>query len=687
MKPYQKIWGPVLFLVFFCCACATKPDFSDNPSGIRWDISTTAAELGGDDPVEPFNRSMFEVNHFLMQWLVRPVSWVYCSVLPKEVIQRIDNVSDNLAFPGRMVSCLFQAKWKGAGISFSRFMINSTVGIAGIFDPADYYFGLKRRHENMGHAFAFWGIGPGCILILPFSSAVNVRDQIGSFFDSVLDLKIILPYAGSISGVNRTMNSYDSFHALVESAADPYEQFKLAMLLMRYPQLNDYMFPMEESGQDSRFQFPSLIPGENDQIIRTGFYYKPEHPLVDTLRSTVFSMQRTESPWWTGTSIWNKDFYNLGQVREITDQSEPEGTMPRQYQFWNEPRKENGVRRKNELVLIIPGVGTHYTGKMLRALAELYSDAGYAVAVTSNTMNWTFATTAETAFPGYIPEDVRHIRRHLRLILDDLSENLKFSPERIILAGYSLGALQTLHIAAEEEKEETLGISRYIAINPPADLLYAVTQFEKLGTVTESWTKEEYFRNLGGAVVNYLPVAQKKHPFQPVPDSDEPDHLQPDYNIRVTPDQAAAMIALSFRMVLRELMLSNARNGFLPEHSFRYSWGNRNNLYKTIDAIGVMEYVNEFVRKKHPDLTLEELGYRCSLYSIEPFLQSSSKIRVLHNLDDILISQKDADFLSETLGNRLFWFDHGAHLGNLYLKEYHKLLLELSGNGNENPEE
>ena len=229
----------LMSFVLILTGCATRPDFTDDSSGIKWTVSATEEALVGDDPIEPFNRSMFAVNHFCMRWIVRPISWIYCSILPKEVIVRIDNVSDNLAFPGRMVSCLCQAKWKGAGISLSRFLINTTIGIVGIFDPADHFWGLRRRHENMGHAFASWGIGPGCVLILPFSGATNVRDQIGSVFDSALDLKIIIPYAGSISGVNRVMNSYDSFDSLVEAAADPYEQFKLAMAVMRYPQLQE----------------------------------------------------------------------------------------------------------------------------------------------------------------------------------------------------------------------------------------------------------------------------------------------------------------------------------------------------------------------------------------------------------------------------------------------------------------
>lgn len=667
----------LLLCVIFLTGCATRPDFTDDTSGVKWNISSTEEALVGEDPIEPFNRSMFAVNHFGMRWIVRPISWVYCSILPKEVILRINNISDNLAFPGRMISCLCQAKWEGAGIALGRFLINSTVGIVGIFDPADHFLGWKKRHENMGHAFASWGLGPGCVLILPFSGATNVRDQVGFLFDSLLDLKLVIPYAGSVAGANRTISAYDPFNALVESAADPYEQFKLAMSLLRYPQLNDFKFKATEADPD--FEKKINIPGKGSEIIRTAAIFKAQNPLVDTLRVNIFSMQRTDSKWWTNTSLWNRDFQNLGDVRTIKDPLEPEEAEPRYYQFWNEPQKEGGIKRKNELVIIIPGVGTHYTGKMLRAFAELYSNAGYAVVATTNTMNWSFATTKETAFPGYVPEDVKHIRRHLRLILDDLEKNKQFKPERIMIAGYSLGALQTLHLAKMESGHNTLGASRYIAINPPVDLLYAMEQFERLGNVTKKWTKKEYFQNLGHAIVNYLAVAMNNHPHQKEDgktDTEVPgDYI---YQMNINPEQAAGLISIAFRMLLRELMLSNARNGFLlPE--YQYQWGRRRELYKKIDSLSGIDYVRIFIQSRYPGLTMDQLRYNSGLRVLEKFLRESPDIVVFHNLDDPLISQADADFLSNTLGKKLYWFDHGAHLGNLYLKGYHHKLLFETG--------
>ena len=93
----------LLLSAFLLSGCATRPDFStESPTdtaGKPWTLSMAEQELGGDDPIEPFNRSMFCVNDVFMQYLVWPISWVYGSILPEQVIRRIDMASDNLAFP------------------------------------------------------------------------------------------------------------------------------------------------------------------------------------------------------------------------------------------------------------------------------------------------------------------------------------------------------------------------------------------------------------------------------------------------------------------------------------------------------------------------------------------------------------------------------------------------------------
>ena len=116
--------------------------------GDKLTMADVTEELGGDDPIEPFNRSMFAVNDVLMQYLVCPISWVYGSILPEQVIRRIDMASDNLAFPGRMVSCFLQAKWKYGGTEFTYDASGRRLGkkkdgtVITLVEPTDY----KTRH-------------------------------------------------------------------------------------------------------------------------------------------------------------------------------------------------------------------------------------------------------------------------------------------------------------------------------------------------------------------------------------------------------------------------------------------------------------------------------------------------------------------------------------------------------------
>lgn len=669
-------------LLLLLGACATKPDYSTpcqaDFSGNAWTLSDAEEQLGGDDPIEGFNRSMFCVNDVFMQYLVWPVSWVYGSILPEQVIRRIDMASDNLAFPGRMVSCLLQAKFKHGGTEFLRFLTNSTIGIAGFFDPADAWFDLKRRHENMGHAFASWGIGPGCLLVLPGSTATNPRDQIGLLFDSALDIKIIIPYAGTISSVNRIIRSYDSYNALTESSADVYETFKLAMLAMRYGQLRDLadLTPPEHKPG------PYRVPVRKNAI-RTARYFHPENEYNDTLRIALFTMQNNDRSWWIKTSLWNTDFIMKGSKRSIRFSDD----LPRmRYRLWDKTTN-------NTLAVIIPGVGTHYTGTTISALAELLNDNGYAVAAMSNSMNWAFADSAGLKAPGYAPEDAAKVREAIQKMLADIRDNTELRDFDVVLVGYSLGALHTLKIAEMEQKASLLGAKRYLAINPPVDILKSMNRFDALANLSKDWNRTEFFRNTEDVMMRFLPLVMQRRTFAPLLSPEAlaeenkrraglekplPPLVQPEMRTGLTKLQASILIGLSFRMTMRELMMTLVRNGRAPRGAVYtpWSWFNRTGLYSELDDISGMQYVRRFILPYHKGKTVEQLQYESSLYSSAPALKNEPKVRVLHNADDPILDSSERDFLDSLFGSRLTWFDCGSHMGNLYLKEYQDTLLK-----------
>ena len=158
----SKFWNRFLaaFMIVFalllgaCRSSAPEEAPADEtaiaePAG-PWPTSRLIGELSGHDPLEGFNRSMFEVDCVIMDYIARPLGWIWSSVLPRPVIQCIENACHNLAFPGRFISSLGSAEFECAGVEAGRFLLNSTVGIAGLFDPAEYWFHLYKTDADFG---------------------------------------------------------------------------------------------------------------------------------------------------------------------------------------------------------------------------------------------------------------------------------------------------------------------------------------------------------------------------------------------------------------------------------------------------------------------------------------------------------------------------------------------------------
>lgn len=138
------------------------------------------------DPWEPFNETMFEFNRKLDRWVLKPVARVYNVVMPEPFQIMVANGFDNLRGPSRIVNSFLQGKWTAGGRETLRFVLNSTLGIGGMFDAAKYW-GIEKSREDFGQTLAVWGSGPGPYLILPFFEPLTVRDGIGRAVDGVMD--------------------------------------------------------------------------------------------------------------------------------------------------------------------------------------------------------------------------------------------------------------------------------------------------------------------------------------------------------------------------------------------------------------------------------------------------------------------------------------------------------------------
>jgi phospholipid-binding lipoprotein MlaA len=198
------------------------------------------------DPWERFNEKMFDFNIRLDRWVMRPAANVYRKIMPEPFQLMISNAFDNIKFVPRVVNSLLQGKWEGAGRELARFLINSTAGVGGLFDPAKDYWGIRSSREDFGQTLGLWGAEPGPYLVLPFSEPMTVRDGVGRGVDMFLDpLSYFLPFFWDRLGMkagemlNERALNYELFQGFEETTVDFYSSVRHFYLQRREKQIRE----------------------------------------------------------------------------------------------------------------------------------------------------------------------------------------------------------------------------------------------------------------------------------------------------------------------------------------------------------------------------------------------------------------------------------------------------------------
>jgi len=139
------------------------------------------------DPLSGYNRAMTGFNDWLYLNVLDPVARGYAWGVPEPARIGVRNFFRNLMFPVRLVNNTLQFKLKRAGEETGRFLVNSTVGILGIFDPAEAWLGWKERPEDFGQTLGHYGVGGGVHIVLPFLGPSNLRDTVSLYPDYLLE--------------------------------------------------------------------------------------------------------------------------------------------------------------------------------------------------------------------------------------------------------------------------------------------------------------------------------------------------------------------------------------------------------------------------------------------------------------------------------------------------------------------
>jgi phospholipid-binding lipoprotein MlaA len=251
-----------LFLLFSAallggCASTSQTDLDDSSVGEsvviedEFDGKSVAASDGEyddldeydavtvPDPLEPLNRATFMLNEGLYIVLLRPITTGYEFLVPTPGRTALTNVFENVKYPVRFVNSLLQGKFERMAQETGKFLLNTSVGVGGIWKPSDKVADLADLPTvDTAQTFAKWGIPHGAYLVLPVLGPNSIRDTIGwagdaalnpvtyvgyfyngTFFGDTYDWTIAFPAANALRAMPEAMDNYD---AATENALDPY---------------------------------------------------------------------------------------------------------------------------------------------------------------------------------------------------------------------------------------------------------------------------------------------------------------------------------------------------------------------------------------------------------------------------------------------------------------------------------
>ena len=586
------------------------------------------------DPIEPFNRVMWGFNRGVMTGVIKPTSKVYRFVVVKPVRTGIGNFGRNLTYPGRLINNLLQGKWDGARDESYRFACNTTVGMVGFFDMGTRWH-IPKSDADFGQTFGQWGWQPACFIMLPIFGPSNERDTLGLATDTAANpLIYISPYEVVADDPLTYLGPYTYF-----TYADMYNNLS--------DTVDEYVrFSRTEMDPYSEIQYAWTFARAN-RVADFKVTGKPDEATLETIESVFFTFKDPEFP-------------GRGKTRSVRI---PATGRELKFTYWLQPGKA-------PVVYIVPGLGGHRLSQNTLALAELVYSNGFSAVCISSPFNTEFMEHASTAaLPGYLPVD----GHDLHVALTEMDRRLtRLYPGRLgdkALLGYSMGALESLFVAASEPTNSPplMKFDRYVAISTPVRLLHGVDKLDEFYRAPLDWPAAERAGNLENTFLKVAALSQTT--------------LTPKTTLPFNAIESKFLIGMTFRFTLRDIIYSSQRRnnqGVLhhPIRDFR-----REPVYREILQYSYQDYYNQFATPYYQThglgltaaATLEQAG---DLRTYDAGLRANPGIRVIVNQNDFLLADTDLAWLHATFApEQLTVFAQGGHLGNLSNPTVQKTIL------------
>jgi ABC-type transporter lipoprotein component MlaA/pimeloyl-ACP methyl ester carboxylesterase len=576
------------------------------------------------DPIEPFNRAMWAFDKGLLTDVIKPTSMIYRFVVVQPIRTGIGNFGRNLTYPGRVINNLLQGKWTGARDESYRFVCNTTVGVAGFWDVSTKW-NIPKSDADFGQTFGQWGWKPQCFIMLPFFGPSNERDTVGLAADTAANpLLYIAPYKFNVNDPLTYLG--------------PYSYFTYAVM---YNDLADTVresvrFSQAEMDPYSEIQYAWTFARES-RVADFQVKGKPDEASLETLELVFFTYKDPAFP-------------DRGRTRSVLI---PATGKKLDFTFWLQPGKA-------PVVYIVPGLGSHRLGETSLALAELVYKNGFSVVSISSPFNSEFMEHASTAaMPAYLPVDGHDL--HVALTAIDNRLQARY-PNRLgekALMGYSMGALESLFVAATAPTNQLrlIKFDRYVAINTPARMSHGVSKLDEYYRAPLDWPEAERSNNIENTFLKVAALSKLS--------------LTPQTSLPFSAIESKFLIGLSFRFILRDIIFTSQRRNHegLLLNLIRNS--RRAAVYQEILQYSYRDYFTKFAVPYYQSRGMAspaagEIEKAGDLRTYDAGLRANPKIRIIVNQNDFILGDKDMAWLRATFASeQLSVFAEGGHLGNL----------------------
>ncbi|MBS4759502.1 MAG: VacJ family lipoprotein [Clostridium sp.] len=621
-------------------------------------------EYAGRDRCENFNRKMFTFNCALNRYALRPVHTVWASVLPQYGMDRINSATANIEYPIRLVSCMIQKDFKASGRETVRFLTNTTVGLGGLYDPAKKFLKIEPVAEDMEQALAKCKVKSGPYLVIPVLNATTPRNIAGKILDAGLNPSsyIASPVLAMVKAgilVNRTSYMQPISKMIESNYADPYDITKKLYSLEKHIKVSNLdrkevlnsismsdpnIVEVKHTVIEGSAQTDALIRKDKPQEpeLKADLYlpdYNPQHPVTDSMRTALFELPGINDSIWNELSVWNRSFSKRIRTSSVNVYDGRED-----YCFRYIMQKD----KNSPIAVIYPSIGEGIMSHHSIVMAKLFYDAGYSVVIQGSHFQWEFLKSMPEDYkPGLPAQDAKQLAFVTGKILDKLEKKYDCTFKDRVLLGTSFGAMTALFIASHEAEENTLNVSKYISINPPVELMFAMKQMDDN---SEEWQKNaDNFKDK--AAVTAAKVIQTTQ----LKDS-------PDFKIGALPfssDEAKLITGFVMHQKLSDLV-------FTIEKA---SKNKKCELYEKINNMSYRDYAQKYLVTDEKN-SLESLWYETSLYSISNYLKNNTNYKIYHALDDYLVNTQQLKKLKRTTGKNTVLVSNGGHLGFLYRQEF-----------------